>query len=356
VTAKRTVFASDNFQSFVVPAIARINHQTQCPVQRHRTGKTWIQCHQRASGVTRAAIDALGLIIQFFSFLARMRNSIKIILIQIVARHERRHCSIVGVEKRFQVNRQIARHGKISQRFDFQIRPDIFDERAASQLLAAIHHHRTRTAHPNATGKAKGQIGNCATLQHKERVENAGAFAHFDFVRLEMRLSVSRWREAFNLNPDLWHWGIIVGQNRVANGFENFQSRATQKFDKTSFMKNLILLASLSSLVCGCETFKSPEPDAIKVEVRGTPGLKFTGTYSLDGREQQVCGVVPMDIETVDGKFSSVFKKQGDGLLTVIVNKNGKQYSQATSVTELGGVEAKISPGELFDITSANGF
>ncbi|MEO5804499.1 MAG: hypothetical protein ABIR24_13315 [Verrucomicrobiota bacterium] len=121
-------------------------------------------------------------------------------------------------------------------------------------------------------------------------------------------------------------------------------------------MKNSILLVALSILVCGCETYRHTEPQAVLIELRGTPGLKFHGTYSIDGKEQAVCGTIPMDIETDGRKFYSIFRKEGDGALTVILNKNCQLYGEATSVTENGGVQAKISPGEVFDLTSVTGF
>jgi hypothetical protein len=121
-------------------------------------------------------------------------------------------------------------------------------------------------------------------------------------------------------------------------------------------MKKLILLVSASALLCGCESFQTPSADTIKLEVRGTPGMKFSGTYSVDGKEKAVCGTVPMDIATTEGNFHSVFRKEGDGVLTVILNKEGKLYGEATSVTENGGVQARISPGESFDLTSVTGF
>jgi len=121
-------------------------------------------------------------------------------------------------------------------------------------------------------------------------------------------------------------------------------------------MKNSILLVSFSFLFCACQTYQRPEPDAITVAVRGTPGLKFSGTYSIDGKEQQVCGAVPMDLEIADGNFCSEFRKDGDGVLTVIVNKGCKPYGEASSLTAHGGVRTAISPGEVFDLTYTTGF
>ena len=121
-------------------------------------------------------------------------------------------------------------------------------------------------------------------------------------------------------------------------------------------MKNIILFASISLLASGCETFQKPEPEAVKVELRGTPGLQFSGSYTIDGKECYVGGTVPMDIETDGSVFQSEFKKEGDGVLTATLIKNCKQYGEATALSENGGVRARISPGELFDLTSTTGF
>ena len=122
-------------------------------------------------------------------------------------------------------------------------------------------------------------------------------------------------------------------------------------------MKNVILLVSFSILACGCETFQqTPESQAIKVELRGTPGLKFSGNYTIDGKECYVSGTVPMDIETDGHVFQSEFKKEGDGVLTAMLSKNCKQYGEATALSENGGVRARISKGELFDLTFTTGF
>ena len=210
VTTKRAIFTRDHFQSFVAPTITRIDNQTERSIERHRADIARIQRDQSAGRITRAAINALRLVVQSLSFLARVWNWEKIILIQICARHKSRQRAIVSVEKRVQIDGEIANHRQIAQRLDFLSGPDIFNECAASKLLAAVHHHCAGTAHANATGKSKGQIAGGSALQSKKRIENAGAFAHFDFVRFKARLRIGLGRKALDDDRDFQHGQIVL--------------------------------------------------------------------------------------------------------------------------------------------------
>ena len=121
-------------------------------------------------------------------------------------------------------------------------------------------------------------------------------------------------------------------------------------------MKKIILLASISMLVSGCETCWKPEPQAVKLELRGTPGMKLYGIYKIDGKECCISGTVPMDIEADGRLFHAEFWKESNGTLTATLHKNCRQYGEATALSENGGVLSRIDPAELFDLTSTIGF
>ena len=88
MAAKRARLACDQAESFGAGVVSRVDHEVQGPMQCHRPKVPGIQRHQRASGIARGAIYALGLAFQRPPLRAVMGDGINIILIQIWPRHK----------------------------------------------------------------------------------------------------------------------------------------------------------------------------------------------------------------------------------------------------------------------------
>src|SRR5439155_9886565 len=172
VAAERAGFAGDEAHALGAGFVARIHHEIQGPVKRHRTEITRVEGDERAGRVARAAINALRLMLHRLPFRAVSRNGIKIILIQILARDEVRQDPLIGIEERFQIYGQIADDRQIAQRLNAEFIADRLDESAASEAFAAIDDHRARAAHADAAGEAEGEVRAGAALQGEDRIED----------------------------------------------------------------------------------------------------------------------------------------------------------------------------------------
>ena len=140
-----------------------------------------------------------------FPLRAVVRNRIKVVLIEIVARDEMRKSPLISSEERLQIHCQIADHGQISQRLDAQMLADSFHECAAGQAFSPINHHSAGAAHPHAAGKTKSQIRARAALKGEDSIENARFLSDFDLMRLELRFSVLSRRASLDAHGDFRH-------------------------------------------------------------------------------------------------------------------------------------------------------
>ncbi len=116
-------------------------------------------------------------------------------------------------------------------------------------------------------------------------------------------------------------------------------------------MRNLILFFLLICLIAfvGCTTTKtSATVEIYTIEVSGTNGLKFSGSYggiTSDGEAvaQSVEGVVPAEY-TVQGTSDTIFyycsfvKQEEAGTLNVFIYKNGQLATQGGTADPFGSV------------------
>ena len=142
VTSKSAGLAGNNLNAVSPGLIAWIGNKIQSSVQRHGTNVAPIQRDHGARRITGAAVNALRLMIHPLPFLAVLRNGVKTLSVEVVTRNEMWNDTLIRGEERFHVHGDIANHRQISQRLDAKIRSNGFDERAASELLSAINHHR----------------------------------------------------------------------------------------------------------------------------------------------------------------------------------------------------------------------
>src|ERR1043165_8226886 len=99
VAAERAGLAGHELQALGASVVARVNEKVQRAVQGHRAAIAWIKRHKRASRVTRATVNTLGLMLQRLPFRTVVGNTIEIRLIEVVPRDEMRQHALVRREE-----------------------------------------------------------------------------------------------------------------------------------------------------------------------------------------------------------------------------------------------------------------
>jgi hypothetical protein len=116
--------------------------------------------------------------------------------------------------------------------------------------------------------------------------------------------------------------------------------------DDRSRVKN-VLLVSLLVLLMGT-VLSACSGNAYTIRVDGTPGLSFSGSYTIvddSGRveAEAVLGVVPTEYGVDGTRLSCSFhKEEAAGLLRVEIVKGGKVVNEAATSAEYGSVTLTV--------------
>ena len=170
--------ARHRIQPFTPRAITRIIHQSPGAIQRRRPQIIAIPGDNIAGSVANGAADALNAGIRFAPGLAAGGDHGEFIrhgAIRRVLWLEKPLRTLPLVEERRQVRRQVADHRQIGQGAQFQsaIGTHHFPHmRPAGPARTAIHRHRTRPTHANATGEAIGQARVQFALDMRDNIQH----------------------------------------------------------------------------------------------------------------------------------------------------------------------------------------
>src|ERR1043165_9103989 len=219
VAADGAGLAGDELQALGASVVARVNEKVQRAVQGHRAEIAWIKRHQRASRVTRATVNTLGLMLQRLPFRTVVGNTIEIRLIEVVPRDEMRQHALVRREEGLQVHRQVADNGQVAQGLQSKFVAYGLDQRAAGQALAAIDDHGAGAAHADAAGKAERQIRAGAALESEDRIQNTRLFRKLDLVLLKARSGAGIGTGALDGDGDWTHETSMSAGKIRGNGF-----------------------------------------------------------------------------------------------------------------------------------------
>src|SRR6185369_12138413 len=219
MATERAAFAGDGVESVDGRLVPRVDNQVERPMQGHGAEVTGVEGDQGAGRVTAPAIDALGLAIERLAGGAVNGDGKEIVRVQVVAGHEPGEGSLIDLEERFEIDRQVANDRQVAQRLDAKVVADIPDQGAAGELLAAIDDHAAGTAHADAAGKTECQVRAGAALQGKEAVQDAGLLRNFNGMRLEPWCVARAGTGAPDADRDFRHRRIMGSGNARCKWF-----------------------------------------------------------------------------------------------------------------------------------------
>lgn len=110
-----------------------------------------------------------------------------------------------------------------------------------------------------------------------------------------------------------------------------------------------IVVLVMFGLIVSFSLLAQASPHAVEIQVEGTPGLSFSGSYGDAGSQKTVDGTVPetYTIEELEGGIvSAVFQKRGrEGELMVKIVKDGRVVQSESTTAEYGVVAISYSKG-----------
>src|SRR5437899_10708253 len=171
VAARQRIAIEKNATAPVAPGVAVIELERERPVERRRAGESLVVAEHRARRQAHPAADALDGQVDF----AALRGSAGHAGVRrgsLARREGRIHVAKLRRERRH-VDDEVAQQREVIEGTDAnRPRAERREPRAAGPALAAVHHHRARATHADATRVAEGERGILRALDLDERVED----------------------------------------------------------------------------------------------------------------------------------------------------------------------------------------
>lgn len=110
----------------------------------------------------------------------------------------------------------------------------------------------------------------------------------------------------------------------------------------------VFVVANLGSL------FPAP-PSNIRIEFSGTEGVKVSGKYIADGKENEINGTVPFAVTEIARDLKFVVNKLEPGQLTVKIFRDDRESGSVMTGGDVARLEGNLERGAVSMLTTSPG-